>query len=177
VRAAVCCPGPSLPRRWPGRAGYDLVWAVNRALIPVPDADWLSAGDPVLFTGLLPVGCRPRVGAVTMDPTIDAVRDLPAWAGLAWVPWSALALVAAHKPRGRPIAWSVQVALCHAAELGATQVDLYGADGAAAGTPLDCTGYAGEDRSIERWRREALDLVLTIELLAAVGVTTTTIAP
>ncbi len=170
VRVAVCCPGPSLPARWPGRAGYDVVYAVNRAMIAVPDADWLSAGDPVLFTGLLPVGCRPRVGVVSMGPTIEQVATLPAWNGLAWVDWAAIPLIATHKHRGRPLAWSMQAALCHAAHLGATAIDLVGADGAASTTPIDCTGYAGEDRTRERWGREELDLALSIELLTAAGI-------
>ncbi len=176
MRIAVCCPGPSLPHLWPGRFWYDRVWAVNRALLVVPDADWLSAGDPVLYTGLLP-GCRPRVGAITMDATIPQVCDRPEWSGLAWVGWDAIPLIAAHKPHGRPLAWSVQVALCHAAQLGATAIDLYGADGAAAGTPIDCTGYAGEDRTPERWRREAADLALTRSLLAQRGVAVHSLSP
>jgi hypothetical protein len=57
VRVAVCCPGPSLPRRWFGRIGYDCVYAVNRAMIIVPEADWLSAGDIAFFEDLLPDGC------------------------------------------------------------------------------------------------------------------------
>lgn len=175
--AAVCCPGPSLPSRWPGRAAYEVVWAVNRALITVPDADWLSAGDPVIYTRLLPAGCRPRVGAVAMPTTVETVSGDPAWAGLTWVRWDHLPLIDQHKLRGRPLAWSVQVALCHAAHLGAAHVDLYGADGAAAGTAIDCTGYPGEDRTPERWRREELDLALTIELLAELGITIHRISP
>lgn len=177
MRVAVCCPGPSLPIRWPGRAGYDLVYAVNRALIPVSDADWLSAGDPPLFTGLLPDGCRPRTGVVSMETTIDQVADIPGWAGLTWVGWRSIPLLDAHKPRGRPISWSVQVALCHAAQLGAVHIDLFGADGAASGTAFDCTGYVGEDRTPERWRREALDLDLTVALLAERSVAVHRISP
>lgn len=177
VRVAVCCPGPSLPARWTGRAGYDVVYAVNRAMITVPDADWLSAGDPVLYTGLLPSGCRPRVGAVSMGPTIAEVASLPAWAGMRWVDWQDVPLIQVHHQRGRPLAWSMQAALCHAAHIGAKHVDLFGADGAASTTPIDCTGHPGEDRTRERWGREELDLALSIELLAAAGTTVHRLSP
>ncbi len=177
MRVAVCCPGPSLPARWPGRADYDLVWAVNRALITVPEADWLSAGDAILYTSLLPLECRPRIGAVTTDGTIEEISGAPSWAGIIWVGWGSIPRIHAHKAHGRPLSWSMQVALCHAGQLKAKHIDLYGADGAAGGTPIDCTGYAGEDRTPERWRREELDLALTIELLAADGIVINRISP
>ncbi len=62
--------------------------------------------------------------------------------------------------------WSVQAALCHAAEAGADWIDLYGCDGAAGGTRIDCTGYAGESRGPDRWAREEKDLTHTFALLA-----------
>ncbi len=164
MRVAVVCPGPSLPHRWLSWSAdrYDLVVAVNRALLVVPDADWLSAGDPVLFTRLLP-GVRPRVGVVTMGTTVSECSGLPAWAGLAWVSWSQIPLIAKHHARGRPLNWSVQAALCHAHRLGAAAID--------------CTGHAGEDRTPERWRREDEDLALTVQLLADAGVAVTRIPP
>ncbi|MBA3589962.1 hypothetical protein [Methylibium sp.] len=147
-----------------------MVYAVNRALITVPDADWLSAGDMPIFQGLLPAGLRPAVGVVTMDDVADHLRRQPGWSLLRLVGWGGVQMIAAHAARGRPLAWSVQVALCHAAE-SATSIDLYGCDGAAGGTPIDCTGYTGPDRSDERWAREELDLAVTVDLIAARGVT------
>lgn len=179
VRAAVCCPGPSLPRRWPGRDGYDLVYAVNRALIAVPDADWLSAGDSVWFQdpGMLPGELRPAVGVITFDDHLDLVRSTPSWSRCYAVGWRSLPIIAAHADRGRPLAWSVQAALCHAVEAGVDQVDLYGCDGAAGGTIIDCTGYAGENRGPARWAREEVDLALTVALAAERGTTICRIAP
>jgi hypothetical protein len=176
VRVAVCCPGPSLPARWPGRAGYDAVYAVNRAL-RVIDADWLAAGDSVLYEGDLLGAYRPRLGCVTMAEVAERFAADPSWAGLRWARWQDLALVAVHADRGRPMMWSVQLALCHAAESGAAAIDLIGADGAASGTIIDCTGHAGEARGPDRWAREARDLDLTIALLAERGIAITRFAP
>jgi hypothetical protein len=176
VKVAIVCPGPSLPRVWrPWSADcYDLVVAVNRALLVVPDADWLSAGDEVVFRRLLP-GVRPRIGVITMTATIPEVRDLPAWRGLKWIGWKDVPLIEEHQRRGRPLAWSVQAALCLAAAKGAAAVDLYGADGIAGGQVEDCTGHPGDDRTLERWKREELDLALSTDLLAELGVAVTRI--
>ncbi len=164
MKAAICCPGPSLPQTWMGRHPYDTVWAVNRALMVV-DADWLSAGDAPLFAGLLPDDARPRQGVITMADTIRGFRDKPGWTGLTWHSWESYALMDEHLALGRPISWSVQAALCHAYALGARTIDLYGCDGLRSTTILDCTGYGGEDRSQDRWQREALDLAITYRLL------------
>lgn len=170
--AAVCCPGPSLPRRWNGRAGYELVHAVNRALIVVPDADWLSAADPAFYEDLLPDGVRPVVGALAGDDSVvEAARARPSWAGIRFAGWRSVPLIAEHAALGRPLMWSVQAALCHAAQLGATWIDLVGCDGAAGGTRIDCTGYAGESRGPDRWAREEVDLAMTVALLAARSIT------
>lgn len=171
--AAVCCPGPSLPDRWPGRAGYAEVWAVNRALLAVPDADWLAAGDVVLYQNALLGEARPRVGCLTMPDSVQFMG--PSWGRV--VLWDQVPAIAVHRRRGAPINWSVQSALCHAAWRGATRIDLYGCDNAASGTPVDCTGYAGEARTAERWEREERDLAITFALLAESRVTIHRIAP
>ncbi len=177
-RVAVCCLGPSLPRRWPGRADYDVVYAVNRALIVVPDADWLSAADPVFYDGLLPEGVRPVVGALAGDDsTVAVARGRPGWEGIHFEGWRSVPLIAEHAARGRPLAWSVQAALCHAAETWPVFVDLFGCDGAAGGTRIDCTGYPGESRGPDRWAREEVDLALTIALLAERRIAVHRIAP
>jgi hypothetical protein len=170
VRVAVCCPGPSLPRRWPGRAGYDQVYAVNRAMITIPDADWLSAADIQFYQDLLPDDARPRSGVLTGNEVVDLVRSLASWSGRQVVGWGSVDLIAEHQRRGRALSWSVQAALCHAADSGAAVVDLYGCDGAAGGTRIDCTGYAGESRGPHRWAREETDLALTFALLAERGI-------
>lgn len=171
---AVCCPGPSLPRRWIGRGGYAVVYAVNRALILVSNADWLCAADHQFYVDLIPDGCRPRVGVLTGDNVVNAVR----WGDDIEVRgWGSLSQTNEHEWAGRPMTWSVQSALCLAADHGATQIDLYGCDGAAGGTRIDCTGYAGENRGPDRWAREEIDLALTIRLLAERNVSVNRIAP
>lgn len=177
MKVAVCCPGPSLPRRWAGRAGFDLVVAVNRAMITVPDADWLSAGDIGFYESLLPASARPRIGVVTMDGHLPRIAADPTWTGRALVGWDAVPLIAEHARRGRALAWSVQVALCQAAHLGARHVDLVGCDGAAGGQVEDCTGYPGESRGADRWAREEIDLALTFTLLSELGVAVRRIEP
>lgn len=174
MKVAVCCPGPSLPTTWMGRHPYDAVWAVNRALIVV-DADWLSAGDPPIFDGLLPPEAKPRLGVITMKDTL--VRFKPMWPDLLWHSWEEYGLMDEHAAFGRPLSWSVQAALCHAFALGAKRIDLFGCDGVRSTTTIDCTGYAGEDRSQDRWQREALDLGTTYGILGACGVTFNHIHP
>ncbi len=177
MKVAVCCPGPSLPRRWAGRAGFDRVYAVNRAMIAVPDADWLSAADVQFYQNLLPDTARPRQGVLTGDDVVGLVRSLASWSGRQVVGWGTVDLIAEHARRGRALAWSVQAALCHAGEAGATAIDLIGCDGAAGGTRIDCTGYAGESRGPDRWAREEIDLALTIALLAERGIHVHRISP
>ena len=77
-------------------------------------------------------------------------------------------LIAAHADRGRAINWSLQAALCHAAQLGAQTIDIYGCD--LIGVD-DATGYKGEDRTGDRWKRENADLSFTIHILQQHNVT------
>ncbi len=58
--------------------------------------------------------------------------------------------------------------------MGARHVDLFGAD--CRGT-TDVSGYEGEDRTLERWRREELDLAATFQLLADHGTTVNRVPP
>lgn len=170
--AAVCCPGPSLPTVWRSAPRhYHEVWTVNTGLrILGNSANWLAAGDLTVVQAL--VGRhRPMHGVLTLDDHIPLMSKDPGWGGMEWVAWSAVPLIGEHARRGRPLTWSVQSALCHAAQRGSTRIDLFGADGVASGTVIDCTGYRGEDRSADRWRREAADLDFTTALLLEHGTT------
>lgn len=174
--AAIYCPGPSLRTHIERKgadvllAGYDRTWAVNNALKLV-DTDWLAAGDSAWFNGLLGPH-RPRVGVVTMGSNRKTVADDASWRDRAIITWDDVPLIAEHHRRGRPINWSLQSALCHATQLGAKRIEVYGCD--LVGT-TDAAGYKGEDRSAERWARELLDLEFTANLLAEHGTTVTRI--
>lgn len=162
MRVAVCCPGPSLPQTWKDGDAYDVVYAVNRALLVVR-ADWLSAGDICLFQTLLG-GARPLVGTFTMVPTREMIKADKTWGRIDT--WEESRGFIEHRAV-RPINWSVQAALVHAADSGATSIDLYGADCTAR---HDCTGYEGENRNPERWAREEADLAATFGYLSGRGV-------
>lgn len=167
MKAAVLCPGPSLQFLRSPVVGYDATWAVNTAL-KLQDADWFSAADMPLYKGLV-ADRRPRIGALTMGSTMEKARTLPDWLGVKkWVPWSNVSFIDRHVKTGRHINWSLQAALCHAAELGAKTIDIYGCD--LAGT-VDASGYGGEERTEDRWQREARDLQFTTEFLSGHGVT------
>jgi len=160
--AAVLSPGPSLLRTWKGRENHAVTIAVNRAL-KVAAADWLSAADVVLFQGELGA-CRPLVGAMTSLATADFLD--PTWGTVAT--WEGSDALQAHQ-RIRPVQWSLQAALCHAADLGAMQIDVFGADCGREGR-TDCAGSDGENRGPDRWAREAEDLACTFGFLAGRGV-------
>lgn len=174
MRIAVCCPGPSLLNHWPGRLGFDGVWSVNRALCVI-DTDWLSAGDSPMFRGLAGFH-RPRIGVLTMFDTAKIVREDPGWNHLEIRQWDDCDFINGQINK-HSINWSVQAALCGAAESGASEIVLYGCDFGAGGQIADCTGYLGEDRGPERWKREKDDVAKTIAMLTEHGVTVTRIAP
>lgn len=168
MKAAIYCPGPSLLRCVPANY-YDVSWAVNTAL-KIMKTDWLSAGDPCFFRGLLGEH-RPLRGVLSMGSVIDKCHDF--WPTVVhWHRWSSVPLIGKHKELGRPLNWSLQAALCHAAHLGAKEIDIYGCD--LAGVE-DATGYGGEERTEDRWQREARDLQFTRDLLHSAGIQTTRI--
>lgn len=171
MKAAILCPGPSLKKLGQIPPGYDATWAVNTA-IKMHKTDWLGAGDIPLFRGLLG-DFRPKTGVLTMGATAKKAKTLPDWMYVeTWVEWSDVHLIKEHEKRGRPINWGIQAALCHAYELGAKEIDIYGCD--LAGVE-DATGYGGEERTEDRWQREARDLQFTRDLLHSMGIQTTRI--
>lgn len=172
--AAVLTPGPSLSRiASVDLSPYHATWAVNTA-IKLVRADWLAAGDPEAVKRSIG-NARPRLGLLTMGSTAKQVADCPTWHGLHMTTWSDIPLIEEHEKRGRPLSWSVQTALCHAAHFGAERIDLYGCDifrpDFDPWQTADAAGYHGEDRNRQRWERERLDLELTTQLLAESGTT------
>ncbi len=174
MRVAVCCPGNSLPRRWDPAHTFDAVWAVNRALLVVK-ADWLSAGDRPMFFGLAG-DHRPTIGVLTMLDTASEAKHEPTWKHLRFTGWHECPSIQRHKEKYRPIDWSVQAAMCHAVDVGAREITLFGCDFGEGG-PDDCTGYVGEDRGPERWRREREGMAATISFMSDIGVSVTRILP
>ena len=172
---AILCPGPSLMQTWSDDGPrYDQIFTVNTAAKLVR-GDWLCAGDKCFFRGLLGDTPRPHAGILTCP---DSLTDACRWApGMLVNTWADIPLIGEHHRRGRPINWTIQAALCMAAEMGARNVDLYGADGAASTTPIDASGYRGEDRTSERWAREESDLSWTRTILAELGTIVNRITP
>lgn len=165
--AAILSAGPSLARTWdPIFFDAFTVYAVNSAA-KLYQHDWLSAGDKCWFRGLYPTEMpSPWRGILTCP---DSVTDARAWGrSVPVVGWDEVDLIGAHHRRGHPINWSLQAAMCHAAQNGAKLIRLYGVD--LAGRE-DCAGYVGEDRTEDRWVRERLHLEQTTALLAEHGVT------
>ena len=152
MRIALLCPGPSLARTFPACAGgYDLVLAVNHAVL-IARADWWVFADWTLFTQCDP-DYAPRVFTTT-----SAVRGIercsletrfkrhcepllfedrwPEYPGeLGWTLWSACA------------------GLVLGAHLGATYIDVYGADWTCE-PDWDGTQLVGNNRGDIRWRQE-----------------------
>ncbi len=173
--AAVLCPGQSLMQTWPNAGPvYDLVLTVNTAGKLI-QGDWLCAGDAVLYRRVMGDCQRPRAGILCAPASVDDAMEwgcsLPVW------DWSAVRLIGEHETRGRGINWTVQSALCMAAELGTKVIDLYGCDGAASTSTIDAAGHPGDDRGAERWKREESDLSWTRTILAEFGTTVNRIAP
>ncbi len=167
MKFAVCCPGPSLPRTWVGRDEYARVWAVNRAMRVVEDADWLAATDVGFFQGLLDHH-RPMRGTLTSRDTAGFIVNDDSWGTVRT--WEESEMIQAHQRR-RPVQWTIQAALIHAAETGykGMIIDLFGTG--YNGDPIDCTGYPGENRGPARWERESADLDFTYRFLREHGVT------
>lgn len=155
--AHVLCPGPSLPRTW-WRLGYGPVIAVNRA-VDFTAADWLVAGDPITFTRIT---ARPLSGVCSFNAVL---RDQlpPSFAGLRQICWEDLG----HPP-GHQAQWGIEAALLLARHLAAGElldIALFGCDQ----DPLRTDDWDGtaaaDDRSADRWKREAADLRVTITYL------------
>lgn len=172
--AAVLTPGPSLSRiSSVDLSAYDVTWAVNTA-IKLVRADWLAAGDPeAVKRSIGPF--RPRLGLLTMGTTAKEIENCPTWSGIRIATWSDVPTIDEHERRGRPLSWSIQTALCHAAHLGARRIDLYGCDlyrpDFDPWQTVDAAGYQGEDRNRQRWERERRDIELTTSILAEAGAT------
>jgi hypothetical protein len=176
-RIAILSAGPSLTRTWRERhrASFAMTIAVNRAL-KVVDADWLVAGDACVFACL--GDRRPRDGFVTFR---DAIIDPIAWPHRRdWTlrhfgflnrrDWQELIPLFARSEAPNapdPMQWSIQAAITLAVRHLADVIEIFGHD---ATTAPDVSGDPGEDRTRERWAREARDLTATIAAVRERGI-------
>ena len=153
MRATLLCPGPSLGKTFPpGRNGYELIVGVNRAAQYTP-CDWWAAldGDFVRSQHRNNLG-TPKL--LSREYVLFA-EDSHEWL-IDLENSLTLEVVASDTPAvriGRVGQFTAPAALLLCGYLGATSIDVYGAD--LAGT-TDFDGHAPPDawRTDERWRRE-----------------------
>ena len=166
MKAAVLCPGPSLPKEF-DRTGYDHVIAVNRAALST-DADYIILPDDYTLGWLTANALRRR-------PVI--VSSLHKYRQMIDSLWIAL-----HSPfLERDIHWlevpgyqwwtkSLTTALVLAAWMGADEIECVGVDWK--GTK-DFDGFtdSSQQRTDERWTKERLMARAVVAKLAEQGVT------
>ena len=147
MNATLLCPGPSLAKYSPDkRSGW--VVGVNRAAI-LHECDVWAATDLPLIKHTMPLGTPTLL-------TIDATRDSLHRRGKPW-PWLVITHtgIAGETVTNKQHPWTrytATAALQYLKWIGATRVDVYGADWS--GT-LDWDGAsAGERRTDERWAEE-----------------------
>lgn len=164
MRAAVCCPGPSLDPDRVRRGGFEVVIGVNRAVEAVR-CDWWCFGDPQPFGWFQPVGEPPPALAVgpnclkhvLAEPWAKrfkvAYRGEDRTQGLAWAELG-------RRPAGRGwMTFSFTAAIVLAANFGARRIDCFGADLAG---ETDFAGRWAERRDEKRWPIERYWLAWTL---------------
>jgi hypothetical protein len=162
----VLCPGPSLATTWL-REGVGCIGptiAVNRA-IDFTCCDWLVAGDAITFGR---IRSRPLRGVCTFNNNIREYIP-PRWQPIECVAWEDLL----HPPE--PAQWGIEGAMLLARRLAGTRrldIAIYGCDRVGLndwdGTPPE------DDRSDDRWQREASSFDRTVRWLETATLTTVT---
>lgn len=146
--AAILCPGPSLSTFCPDASGlacFDVVIAVNRAILH-PTASgcvhWHACGD---WDTLLAIDCRPKTGICTQRDAARVIRQgaqRKKFESMAWIVWESLEVAPG---------FSTIAALGLAKSLSMVNVMMFGDD--KQGT-LDWDGTAARNRVEDRWKRE-----------------------
>lgn len=155
MRVALLCCGPSLGRTWPpARNRYDAVIAVNRAALLGCDY-WACLDSPMLrrFDDLVPA--KPRL--------LTRAEYRPRFSSRAG--WTVEQL-AERCPVPKFADYSATAGLVLAGHIGATAVDVFGADW----TPEPPAPFA-ENRSAERFAREREIWDAVVKWLGERGVT------
>jgi hypothetical protein len=144
--AAILCAGPSLVQTWQHAlySRYDVVIAVNRAILHEPSAHWWCAADWDTFAVI--VG-SPTIGICSIR---DAIRVLPTvFPKERWHPeWKLVAFEDLPFWSGKSSLGTIGLALY----LKATEIDIYGDDKSG---ETDCSGIKSGDREPSRWAFEA----------------------
>lgn len=156
MHVTVLCPGPSLVRTFAGFGGLTI--GVNRAAIAYGCDWWAALDSPLIIDGEQPSG-SPRL--FTSRETFDRlVRNRSPWADR----------MGAVADDLLPPEWRIftaPAALALAAYLGATRIDVYGADW------TDAADFDGvtptSDRSTARWAREIPIWAAVVEWLGVRG--------
>lgn len=164
MKAAVLCPGPSLTTTWTEPHQYDLVVGVNRACQHTECA-YVVAMDKETVAELAPLG-NPTV--VTTLQSHELARSKAKLLNIADVKnW--------FRQSGT-FHFSATNAVITAAYLGATDIDVYGADmhGTADFDGIELERFR---RSDARWQRERSLFGRIVTLLAQRGVTVTRVLP
>ncbi len=174
MTAAILCPGPSLTKTFPGRQGdYDVKIGVNRApiiLYPLGvQCDWRSSKDWKQFTDY------PAPYPLSIFTARATADDLEKH-GHGGILSSVHRLFFDDLTDKYPIAdmalwtlYSATAAIVLAAHLGATDIDVFGAD--FTNTPdADGVNVIGCDRDEARWDRERLRGRKMVEHLNGRGV-------
>ena len=160
--------GPSLRTISPNVLLHPLatVLAVNRAALRLPlhTVDWIIAGDITTCSELSKALRLPRQGFCLLDATADLITQghCPFWTSHDGKPvrpvirWSTLSgWKTAWCRDGRAEGFSSTAAFALALRLAFSTARLAGHD-CAVDAP-DCAGHGDENRSADRWRREAAE--------------------
>ncbi len=150
ILAAILCPGPSLAKTWPQKdpdCQFDIVIAVNRAILHEPNAGWWAVGDWPLIRD---TPGKPRYGICTQKDAVRIIREggiISAERRVGWSPqlvsWDMLTIGCRY---------SIMAGLGLAAYLGAGMAFIYGDDKSGA---TDWDGVeAGQNRGADRWNDE-----------------------
>lgn len=142
--AAVLCPGPSLVRTWPQPA--DVVLAVNRAAIAFPSDYWVALDYP-LIREHTPIGSP---ALVTQQATFDSLAQRKQ------NPKTVVLVESLFDFYPRKMGWTrltFSVAVVFAAYLGATAINVYGADWTSE-PDFDGVQLESNQRHADRWVKE-----------------------
>lgn len=164
MRAAILCPGPSLPA-FPARDGYDLVIGVNRAVGFAACDYWVMLDGAAVWRISRPIGMPVIVCSHSMH--LDVWRNYPESQKHGWLDAKSFEQFASPS-LGWPI-YSTPTAIICAASKGATQIDLWGADMVGAGE-FDNKPAPDINREDSRWARERVILDGLQSYLEARGV-------
>jgi hypothetical protein len=148
MTAALLCPGPSLVKvRVDDLAHYQIKIGVNRSVSEF-ECDWWAFKDYTVFPAVHPLG-KPKIFTTVVCAETSALHGKPFYVNLT------LDSIQDEFPPG---GWPIYTSLCAltlAAHLGATQIDVYGADWTDA-PDWDGVSLRSNERHADRWAQERM---------------------